>query len=210
MNDLKLTLIGPPGSGKGTQASRLKVKFGIPHVSSGDVLRSEVARGTDFGRQIKGFMDRGEIGPVELITSVVLDFINRECPKGFLLDGFPRTLYQARKLDEARGVTAALYISVPEDIIVKRITGRRTCKACGAIFHVLTSPPKKEGICDACGGELMRRSDDNEETALNRIRVYKNETVPVLDFYREKGLLRTIDGDGTTDEIFSRIIEAIG
>nr|HPR49734.1 nucleoside monophosphate kinase [Spirochaetota bacterium] len=161
MNNTNLVLIGPPGSGKGTQAKELKTHYNIPHISSGDVLRSEVARGTELGKKIKVFMDRGEIGPVELITEAILSYVKENCPEGFLLDGFPRTVYQAEKLDALFSITAALFISVPEEEVVSRITGRRTCKGCGAIYHTVASPPLKDGICDSCGAELIQRSDDN-------------------------------------------------
>ena len=206
---MKIVLIGPPGSGKGTQAALLKKHFGVPHLSSGDILRSEVAAGTDFGKRIKQFMDRGEIGPAELITGMVLAYMDAHCPGGFILDGFPRTVYQAQKLGERHAVDAAVFIDVPEKEIAARITGRRTCRSCGAIFHVKNNPPKKDGVCDKCGGELYRRQDDNEETVMNRIRVYSGETMPVLDFYREAGLLRRVSGDRDGEAVFGEIVSVL-
>ncbi len=207
---MKLVLIGPPGSGKGTQALKLKERYGIPHLSSGDILRAQVAAGTEFGKKIKVYMDRGEIGPAELITEVILHHLAETCPDGFILDGFPRTLYQAEKLGASHSVDAALFIDVSEPEIASRITGRRTCKSCGAIYHMKTKPSRAEGLCDACGGALFHRADDNEETVLNRIRVYKTETRPVLDFYRGSGLLRTINGEREAEEIFADIVELLG
>jgi adenylate kinase len=202
---MKIVLIGPPGSGKGTQAAMLKKHFGIPHLSSGDILRSEVAAGTEFGKQIKQFMDRGEIGPAELITDMVLAYIDGHCPDGFILDGFPRTVYQAEKLGERHALDAALFIDVPSGEITSRITGRRTCRTCNAICHVKTSPPKTDGVCDRCGGELYRRPDDTEETVMNRIRVYTSETMPVLDFYRSAGSLRRVSGASDGETVFMDI-----
>jgi adenylate kinase len=206
---MKIVLIGPPGSGKGTQAAMLKKNFGVPHLSSGDILRGEVAAGTDFGKRIKEFMDRGEIGPAELITEMVLAHIDGHCPGGFILDGFPRTVYQAEKLAERHAINAAVFIDVPGDEITARITGRRTCRSCGSIFHVRNSPPKTDGVCDRCGGELYRRQDDNEETVLNRIRVYAAETMPVLDFYRGTVLLRRVNGARDGEAVFREIISTL-
>ncbi|HOD13692.1 MAG TPA: adenylate kinase [Spirochaetota bacterium] len=206
---MKIVLIGPPGSGKGTQAALLTKKYGIPHLSSGDILRGEVAAGTEFGKMIKQYMDRGEIGPTELITDMVLAHIDAHCPGGFILDGFPRTQYQAEKLGDRHAITAAIFIDVPGEEITARITGRRTCRNCNAIFHVKNSPPKTEGVCDRCGGELYQRQDDNETTVANRIRVYTEETMPVLDYYRTAGLLRQVDGARDGETVFRKIISIL-
>ncbi|MCP4134153.1 MAG: adenylate kinase [bacterium] len=202
---MKITLIGPPGSGKGTQAVRLKEKYAVPHISSGDVLRSEVAGGTDFGKQIKQYMDKGEIGPVELITKVILNYLKENCKSGFIFDGFPRTVYQGEELGKIETLHAAIFITVSEDEIIKRITGRRSCNECKNIFHVVYNPPQKEGICDNCGAELVQRSDDNEKTVINRIRVYNEETKPVIEFYEKQGLLHKINGERNPDDIFKDI-----
>ncbi len=206
---MKIVLIGPPGSGKGTQAALLNKKFGVPHLSSGDILRGEVAAGTEFGKKIKQFMDRGEIGPAELITEMVLAHIDEHCSDGFILDGFPRTEYQAVKLGERHTVNAAVFINVPGEEISARITGRRTCRSCNAIFHVKNSLPEKDGVCDRCGGELYQRQDDNETTVANRIRVYTEETMPVLDYYRKSGLLRQVDGARSGETVFRDIISIL-
>lgn len=207
---MKLVLIGPPGSGKGTQAARIRGRYGIPHLSSGDVLRREASAGTEFGKKIKPYMDRGEIGPAELITDVILHYIEEHCPGGFVLDGFPRTLYQAEKLGAAHAIRAAIFIDVPEKEIVSRITGRRICKECDIIYHVANNPPRIEDTCGRCGRALYRRPDDNEETIVNRIRVYNDETRPVLDYYRRAGTLRSVNGERDTDVIFSDIVTLIG
>jgi adenylate kinase len=206
---MKLVLIGPPGSGKGTQALKLKEQYGIPHLSSGDVLRAQVAAGTEFGKKIKVFMDRGEIGPAELITEVILHHLAGECPGGFILDGFPRTVYQADKLSEQHRIDAALFIDVSEREITSRITGRRICRGCGKIYHIVANPPEAADRCDACSGPLYHRPDDNEETILNRIRVYNNETRPVLDFYRNAGLLHAINGEQDSAVIFKEIVRLV-
>jgi adenylate kinase len=203
---MKLVLIGPPGSGKGTQAFRLKEKFSIPHLSSGDVLRAQVAAGTDFGKKIKHYMDRGEIGPAELITEVILHHLGEHCPGGFILDGFPRTLYQAEKLSDAHVINAAILIDVPAEEIIARISGRLTCKKCNSIYHIKNKPPRAENTCDTCGGPLFHRPDDNQETIQNRIRVYDDETRQVIDFYRKAGLLQTVNGGRDAESIFTDII----
>jgi adenylate kinase len=206
---LKLVLMGPPGSGKGTQAGMLCEKYLIPHISSGDVLRAEVAANTGLGMRIKSFMDKGEIGPVELITEAIISYIDKNCPNGFLLDGFPRTVYQAEKLAEKHSPDAAVLLSVPEEEIINRITGRRTCEKCKAIFHIQKSPPRMENICDNCGGRLIQRSDDTAATAANRIRVYNEETRPVISFYESRGMLATVSGMGNSREIFMSILDVI-
>ncbi len=206
---MKLVLIGPPGCGKGTQAELLKKKFGLPHISSGNILRAEVAADTAFGRKIKKYMDKGEIGPQELITEVVLAHIEKNCPSGFILDGFPRTLYQAEELGKKYDVVAAIYLKVAEKEIVKRITGRRTCKKCNRVYHVDYHPPKKAGVCDTCGEELFQRDDDTADTVKNRVRVYNEETLPVLDFYRNQGVLREINANVAPDIIFEEILHIV-
>lgn len=206
---MKIILIGPPGSGKGTQAARLHDRFAIPHLSSGEILRSEVAAGTDLGILINGYMKKGEIGPAELITEVVLAYIDAHCPDGFILDGFPRTVYQAQRLDARHRLDAAVFISVPESEIIRRLASRLVCSRCGAVFHATAKPPREGGICDHCGSALARRMDDNEATVMNRIRVYREETVPVLDHYRSSGILRTVEGNGDPDTVFACIVSVI-
>jgi adenylate kinase len=201
----KIVLMGAPGSGKGTQAKMIEQKYGLKHVSSGDVLRSEVVRGTELGRQIKVYMDRGEIGPVELITSAVLGYLDEQCRGGFILDGFPRTGYQAEELKKRHSIEKAVLISVTESCVISRITGRLMCSACGAVYHETENPPARAGLCNACGGKLSRRSDDNEETVRTRLRVYHEVTKPVIEFYRTEGILAEIDGEKSSRKVFSDI-----
>ncbi len=205
----KIVLIGPPGSGKGTQAQRLTKEFNLPHLSSGDILRAEVAANTEFGKKIKDFMERGEIGPAELITEVVLKYIDTNCKTGYILDGFPRTLYQAEELQKNHRPDIAVFIEVPEDIIVERICGRRTCPSCNAIYHIKYSPPPKENTCGKCGAVLTLRRDDNESTVKNRIRVYNEETMPVVNYYKDKKILHKIDGNTDPDILYNKITDLI-
>jgi adenylate kinase len=206
---MKLVLIGPPGSGKGTQAELLKKKFDIPHISSGNILRKEVADGTDFGNQIKYFMDRGEIGPEELITDIVLKHIDKHCQSGFILDGFPRTLYQAKALENKYSLVAAILLEIDDKIIIQRITGRRICDKCDKLYHIETSPPKKTGICDKCGSNLIQRRDDTSEIASNRIRVFNEETSPVIGYYKKLKLLHKVNANGKPKDIFAEILNIV-
>ena len=206
---MKLILIGPPGSGKGTQAARLKEHFAIPHLSSGEILRAEVSAGTELGLLIDGYMKKGEIGPAELITELVLAHIDAHCPEGFILDGFPRTVYQAQQLDARHQLDAAVFIVVPESETVRRLLSRLVCANCGSVFHETAHPPREADKCDRCGSALGRRMDDNEETVMNRIRVYREETMPVLDHYRSSGILRAVDGGGDPNTVFAGILSVI-
>ncbi len=183
---------------------------GLPHISSDDILRGEVKNNTEFGKKIKAYMDRGEIGPADMIAEVVLAHIGKQCPHGFILDGFPRALIQAEMLGMAHSLNAVILLDVPENAILQRITGRRTCSACSRIYHVAVNPPRKEGICDECGGELFHRSDDNAETVKNRIRVYADDTKPLIEYYEKKGLLRRIDGSCDTQSIYRNVAAVLG
>lgn len=206
---MKLVLIGPPGCGKGTQAELLSKKFGIPHVSSGNILRNEVASGTAFGKKIKAYMEKGEIGPQELITKVILRYLDKNCSAGFILDGFPRTIYQAKELDKHHNIVAAIQFVLPKKEIVKRITGRRTCKSCARIYHTKYAPPKKKNICDVCGKELFQRDDDKKETVENRIKVYEIETMPVIEYYKSQGILKTVNADQPPDIVIEEILHLV-
>jgi len=213
---MKLVLLGPPGAGKGTQAKKLVERLGIPQISTGDLLRAAVRDETDLGLKAKEKMDAGQLVPDEIVIGMVRERLAKEdCQPGFILDGFPRAVAQAQALDEILGETGdsldhVVSIEVPEEELVRRLTGRRSCPKCGAMFHVVFNPPTKEGICDECGGELITRADDNEETIRSRIAVYREQTEPLKEFYSGKKLLLAIDGTGTPGEIETKIKEGIG
>lgn len=213
---LRTILLGPPGAGKGTQAERIIEKYNIPHISTGDIFRENIKNGTELGMKAQEYMNKGELVPDDLVIEIATDrLLKDDCKEGFLLDGFPRTVYQAEKLDEfltAHGqkLDKVLDLEVAEDILITRLTGRRVCKNCGASYHVVNIPPAVEGICDKCGGPLFQRKDDNEETAKNRISVYNNETAPLVDYYEKAGCLARIDGAAGLEESFAEIVAALG
>jgi len=213
---MRLILLGAPGAGKGTQAKLLTGRLGIPQVSTGDILRQAVAHGTELGREAKSFMDRGALVPDEVVIGIIEERLRKpDCARGYILDGFPRTLLQAEALS---GVLTSLHASmdrvlsveVPEEDLVKRLTGRRVCRGCGNMYHVDTSPPRTAGRCDTCGDSLYQRDDDKEETIRHRLRVYKEQTQPLVTYYEGLGLLERIDGQGTVEEISQRVHRALG
>ena len=206
---MKFVLMGPPGSGKGTQAGRLSETLGIQHISSGDILRDHVARKTPFGKKVKAFMDRGEIGPEELITEIVLRHVDENCPSGFILDGFPRTLYQADEIEKTHNIVAAILLEVSDEIVIARLSGRRVCETCRCIYHVANRKPRRENICDECGAKLVQRKDDTEETIRNRLEVYREQTEPVIDFYARKSVLKRINGNNDPDMVFDEIMNIV-
>lgn len=212
---LFLVLLGPPMSGKGTQAERLSEELGIPHVSSGDLFRDHIKRETDLGRKAKNYMDRGELVPDEVTISMVEERLKREdCSGGALLDGFPRTIPQAKALDRilenlGASLSAVLSIQVPEGELVERASGRRICRQCGRSYHVKFDPPEEPGVCDYDGGELYQREDDQPETVRQRLEVYREQTSPLIDFYRERDLLSEIDGDQPIDQVSEEIRKAV-
>ncbi len=212
---MNIILLGPPGGGKGTQAKKIVEKYGIPHIATGDILREAVAKGTELGKKAKEYMDRGELVPDEIVIGIVKERLKQpDCEKGFLLDGFPRTLRQAEALDDmlnelGKSINAVIYIDVPEEEVVKRIAYRRTCKNCGAVYHLIYAPPKEEGKCDKCGGELYQRDDDKEEVVRQRFKVYMENTAPLIDYYEKKGLLYRVDGTKSIDEVFAQIEEIL-
>ena len=212
---MRLVLLGPPGAGKGTQAKLLQEHFDIPQISTGDILRRAAKEGTPFGKRAKKYMDRGELVPDSVILDIVEERLSADdCHKGFLLDGFPRTVVQAEAfqtmLDRQNQVLdGAVSLRVPRQKLVARLSGRRTCRQCGAMYHVRFNPPKKEGVCDQCGGDLYQRADDREETIEARMEVYDRESAPLLEHFRRKGLLREVDGSKTTDEVFREILRQL-
>jgi adenylate kinase len=208
---MRLVFLGAPGAGKGTQAKRLVEKYGIPQISTGDLLRAAVSAGTALGKEAKSYMDRGELVPDSVVLGMVKERLSQDdCKKGFILDGFPRNVAQAEALDKMLAemnmpLDIALNLDVPFDDLMKRLTGRRTCKSCGQMYNVYYSPSKVEGKCDKCGGELFQRDDDKEETIRKRLEVYKAQTEPLIDYYSKKGILKSVSGTGSIDEIFNSI-----
>ena len=211
---MNIILLGPPGSGKGTQAKLIEERRGIPQISTGDMLRKAVGDKTELGIRAKHYMDSGALVPDELVIMITEERLKAEdCRDGFILDGFPRTVPQAEALDEVlnkmnKKIDNALNIEVKEDDIIRRMSGRRICKGCGASYHIIFNPPNEENICDLCGGELYQRDDDREETVRNRLKVYKDQTEPLTNYYREMGVLSSIDGGRKIEEI-SQLIEEI-
>ena len=197
---MKIIMLGAPGAGKGTQAKMIADKYGVPHVSTGDIFRANIKEGTELGKEAKTYMDRGLLVPDELTVKILLDRVAKEdCKKGYILDGFPRTIPQAQVLDAeleklGEGIDFAINVDVPDNHIVERMSGRRACVECGATYHIVHIPSQKEGICDRCGKELVLRDDDKPETIQSRLDVYHDQTQPLIAFYTEKGILRTIDG----------------
>lgn len=213
----RIVLLGAPGSGKGTQGALLMERHGIPQVSTGDLLRAAVAAGSELGQKAKAAMDAGELVADEVVIGMIRERLQHaDTQAGFILDGFPRSTVQAealdRMLDEAgQPIDAALLISVPFENLVKRLTGRRTCADCGQMYNVYFSPPAADGVCDRCGGtELVHRADDNEETIVNRLEVYRTQTEPVVDFYGQQDKLHRVDGEGGLDEVYQRITDTLG
>lgn len=212
---MRLILIGPPGAGKGTQAAFLVERFGLVTVATGDILRAARQAGTPLGLQAKEYMDRGALVPDEVVIGLVRERLSQPDTVNFLLDGFPRTVPQAEALDGllaelGRPLDAAVLLEVPEELLIDRLTGRYTCRSCGAVYHLKDHPPLRPGVCDRCGGELYQRSDDSPETVQRRLRVYREETAPLVDYYRRRGILRTVDGTGTVAEVTDRILAVLG
>ncbi len=213
---MRLILLGPPGAGKGTQAKLLVDKLGIPQVSTGDMLRAAVKAGTPLGREAKQYMNRGALVPDGVIIGLVRERLQqKDCARGYILDGFPRTVAQAEALGKTltelkASLDHVVSLEVPTEDLVLRIAGRRTCRNCGAMYHVRFSPSKTDGRCDACGGETYQREDDREETVRRRLQVYIDQTAPLIDFYSARGLLRQVAGTGEIADIFQRIMRTLG
>ncbi len=213
---MRLVFLGAPGSGKGTQARKLMEKYASPQISTGDLLRAAVADGSDLGKKAKAAMDAGKLVADEIVIGMIRERLHqKDTGFGFILDGFPRSIAQAQALDEmlkqeGKPLHKAVLIDVKMDALLKRLTGRRTCGDCGQMYNVYYSPSKQEGICDHCGGALQHRADDNEETIGNRLKVYQEQTEPLVDYYRQQGKLASVDGEGATSEVYARINQALG
>ena len=213
---MKIIMLGAPGAGKGTQAKMIAEKYGIPHVSTGDIFRANIKNGTELGMEAKKYMDEGKLVPDELTVKILLDRVAQaDCANGYVLDGFPRTIPQAEVLDQALtelndAIDFAINVDVPDENIVKRMSGRRACLSCGATYHIEHIPPKQEGICDKCGQALVLRDDDKPETVLNRLKVYHDQTQPLIDFYSNKGVLKTVDGTVDSKDVFAAIVAILG
>jgi adenylate kinase len=211
---VRVAFLGPPGAGKGTQARDLAREWSVPHIATGDMLREAVAAGTALGREAKGYMDKGALVPDDVIISMIAERLRQpDARNGFLLDGFPRTIAQAEGLerllkDLGHPLDRVIYFDVAEPELVRRLTGRRVCRACGHSIHVVSNPPRREGVCDACGGELYQRVDDSESTVRNRLAVYARQTAPLLDWYSGKDLLASIKGEGAIADIGRRVKDA--
>ncbi|HCG60609.1 MAG TPA: adenylate kinase [Lachnospiraceae bacterium] len=212
---MKIVMLGAPGAGKGTQADMIAQKYDIPHISTGDIFRANLKNGTELGLKAKTYMDAGQLVPDELTCDLVVDRIAQDdCAKGYILDGFPRTIPQAEFFTAALAarnerVDYAIDVEVPDENIVNRMSGRRACPACGATYHMVYIPPKQEGVCDNCGAALIQRNDDKPETVLNRLKVYHDQTQPLIDYYTEMGVLKGVDGTKDMKEVFADIVKIL-
>ena len=213
---MKIIMLGAPGAGKGTQAKKIAEKYQIPHISTGDIFRANIKNGTELGKKAKTYMDQGLLVPDELVCDLVVDRVKQEdCKNGYILDGFPRTIPQAESLDEALGqmgesLDYAINVDVPDEHIVNRMSGRRACVGCGATYHIVYAPTKKEGVCDVCGAELILRDDDKPETVQKRLSVYHEQTQPLINYYKGKGILKDVDGTKDMDVVFQAITDILG
>ena len=208
---MKIIMLGAPGAGKGSQASRIAMEYQLPHISTGDIFRANLKEETELGKRAKSFMDKGELVPDDITIAMLLERIHKkDCKNGYILDGFPRTIPQAEALKEALAkkdekIDLALDVEASDELIIKRMAGRRTCPACGAIYHIVTLPPKTDGICDRCGADLIQRKDDNEETVKNRLKIYHEVTEPLISYYKKEGILEEIDGAEDLDKVFEKV-----
>ena len=213
---MKIIMLGAPGAGKGTQAKQIASKYGVPHISTGDIFRANIKNGTDLGKKAKEYLDQGLLVPDELTCDLVMDRIAQDDAKnGFVLDGFPRTIPQAEALTAAltkigQSMDFAIDVDVPDENIVNRMSGRRACLNCGATYHIVSIPPKKEGICDTCGNELVLRDDDKPETVQKRLDVYHDQTQPLIDYYKGQGILQSVDGTQPMETVFAEIVKILG
>ncbi len=213
---MKIIMLGAPGAGKGTQAKQIAAKYEIPHISTGDIFRANIKEGTALGMEAKSYMDKGQLVPDELTVKILLDRVSKDdCKNGYVLDGFPRTIPQADVLDKAVSelydkIDYAINVDVKDDNIIRRMSGRRACLNCGATYHIVNVPPKKEGICDTCGSELVIRDDDKEETVKARLLAYHEQTQPLIDYYNNKGILKEVDGTKDMNDVFADIVNILG
>ena len=213
---MKIIMLGAPGAGKGTQAKKIAAKYGIPHISTGDIFRVNIKEGTELGKKAKTYMDQGLLVPDELVVDLVVDRLSQaDCKKGYVLDGFPRTIPQAESLDAALAkigekMEYAIDVDVPDENIINRMGGRRACVGCGATYHVEFNPAKVEGICDVCGEKLILRDDDKPETVQKRLRVYHEQTQPLIDYYTKAGILKEVDGTVDMEDVFCNIVQILG
>lgn len=211
---MNILLFGPPGAGKGTQSALLVERKSLKHISTGDLFRAAIKNETSLGLEAKKYMDKGELVPDAVVIGMVEEMLQQLNGQNFILDGFPRTVPQAEALDDLLAkldmqIDQAIFLEVPRDQLLSRLAGRRVCKKCGAVYHVMTKPPKKEGVCDLCGGELLHRSDDREEVIATRLEAYDKSTQPLKEFYKDSGLLVEVEGTGSADEVYSRVDEVL-
>ena len=213
---MRIIMLGAPGAGKGTQAKKITARYSIPHISTGDIFRANIKNGTELGKKAKTYMDQGLLVPDELVVDLVVDRVNQEdCANGYVLDGFPRTIPQAEALDKAltemgQSVDYAINVEVPDENIVQRMSGRRACVSCGATYHIVYAPTKKENVCDTCEGELILRDDDKPETVQKRLNVYHEQTQPLIDYYTEQDKLVEVDGTIDIEKVFDAIVKILG
>ena len=213
---MKIIMLGAPGAGKGTQAKKIAAKYDIPHISTGDIFRANIKNGTELGKKAKTYMDQGLLVPDELVVDLVVDRVNQEdCQKGYVLDGFPRTIPQAESLDRAlanmdQKMDYAINVEVPDENIIRRMSGRRACVDCGATYHIVYAAPKKEGVCDKCQGSLILRDDDKPETVEKRLHVYHEQTQPLIEYYTQAGILKNVDGTVDIDVVFDAVTKILG
>lgn len=213
---MRIILLGPPGAGKGTQAANIAKRYGIPHISTGDIFRENIKKQTYLGIEAKKYIDKGELVPDDVTVAIVEDRIKKDdCINGFLLDGFPRTIEQANALSSitdkiGRKIDYVINIEVTKDELIKRLTGRRVCSSCGASYHIKFNPPERDGICNICGGKLIVRSDDTLEAVENRLNVYERQTAPLIDYYQELNVLKTVDGSQSIEKVFNDICDILG
>ena len=213
---MKIIMLGAPGAGKGTQAEMICEKYGLPHVSTGDIFRANIKNGTELGKEAKQYMDKGQLVPDKLTVKILLDRVAQDdCKNGYVLDGFPRTIPQAEVLEEALNklgdkIDYAINVEVPDENIINRMSGRRACVNCGATYHVVYAPTKVEGICDKCGEKLILRDDDKPETVKSRLDVYHKQTQPLIEFYSKKNILKEVDGTVSMNDVFNNIVAILG